>query len=80
MSCHNGHNTFVDQCFIYFAVGSIPLVAVKLIDAHDQMLVVFFCSIAWEVFHTGSKVLGLHSFEESLCIADNIIRIVIKSS
>ena len=80
MAGHNSHNSCIDQFFIYFSKCSIPLITVVFIDAHDQMLVIFLCTVSREVFHTGGDILCFHSFEEGFCIADNILRIVVKSS
>ena len=78
MACHDRHDAFVDQFFVYSSICGVPFVAVEFINAHDQMLVVFLCPVAREVFHTGRHILRLHSFEERFCIANDIIRIIIE--
>ena len=80
MAGHNGHNAFIDQLFVDSSEGLVPFLAGHLVDAHDQVLVVFFGAVAGEVLHAGGHVLSSGTLEKCLGEADHVVGIVIKGA
>lgn len=75
MACHDGLDAVVDELLVDLAEGIHPLLAGQVIDAHHQVLVVFFGAVAGPMLDGGSHLallIALHEgfgiFHSAVCV------------